>query len=191
MARTWVLPLDVPVPDNLTYPLFLRTAETSWKKGGQISRVKNQKELEIEAAELRRAFGWDATIMAREWLDLASAGKGHYGPVAQEVRVWIIDGVPHAWSFHYMNIVSTPLGFPPSAGDLDMLRVNATEVGRAFSSRLVAADFARGRDGCWWFIEAGPGSCSGTAHEAVFKAAARKLRGEAPNLTGDQWGGPL
>src|SRR5207302_2221054 len=32
--RTWVLPLDAPLPDDLTFPLFVRTAESSWKKGG-------------------------------------------------------------------------------------------------------------------------------------------------------------
>src|SRR5262245_58582467 len=37
--RTWVLPLDAPSPDDLRFPLFVRTAATSWKKGGQISRV--------------------------------------------------------------------------------------------------------------------------------------------------------
>ena len=66
-----------------------------------------------------------------------------------------------------------------------------SEVGGAFRSRLVAADFARGREGRWWFIEAGPGSCAGTAHEAVFKAVARRLRGEAPGLRADAVGGPL
>ena len=59
------------------------------------------------------------------------------------------------------------------------LRQLAGTVGSAFRSRLVVADFARGQDGRWWFIEAGPGSCAGTGHEAVFKAVARRLRGEA------------
>jgi hypothetical protein len=67
----------------------------------------------------------------------------------------------------------------------------AGEVGGAFRSRLVVADFARGRDGQWWLIEAGPGSCAGTAHEAVFKAVARRLRGEAHGLRADAVGGPL
>jgi hypothetical protein len=58
--RTWTLPLDEPVPEDLTFPLFLRTAESSWKKGGRISRVNKAKQLEAEAAELRRALGWDA-----------------------------------------------------------------------------------------------------------------------------------
>src|SRR5215831_19086083 len=60
MPRTWVLPLDAPLPDDLTFPLFVRTAESSWKKGGQFSRVETPNELEAEAAALRRALGWDA-----------------------------------------------------------------------------------------------------------------------------------
>lgn len=187
--RTWVLPLDAPLPADLAYPLFLRTAETSLKKGGRISRVRNRKELDTEAAELRRVLGWDATIIAREWLDLEPAGEGHYGPVPQEVRVWVVDGEPAAWSFHYLTAVPAPRGFPPSADDLDVLRRQATAVGSAFRSRLVAADFARGRDGTWWWIEAGPGSCAGTAHEAVFKAVASRLAGVAFELGGDAVGG--
>ncbi len=78
MPRTWLLPLDVPLPGDLTFPLFVRTAESSWKKGGHISRVRSARELEDEAAELRRALGWDAVVLAREWLDLAPAGEGRY-----------------------------------------------------------------------------------------------------------------
>ncbi|MBV8538747.1 MAG: hypothetical protein JO128_24330, partial [Alphaproteobacteria bacterium] len=52
--RSWALGLDAPLPDDLTYPLFLRTAESSLKKGGHISRVKNARELGTEAAELQR-----------------------------------------------------------------------------------------------------------------------------------------
>jgi hypothetical protein len=189
--RTWILPLDAPVPHDLTFPLFVRTAESSWKKGGRFSRVRSLSELEAEAALLRRALGWDATVLAREWLDLASAGTGRYGPVPQEVRVWAVDGVPRAWSFHYLNVLTKPAGFPPATEDLTALARLAEEVASAFRSRLVAADFARGVDGSWWFIEAGPGSCSGTAHEAVFKAVARSLRGEEPGLEADAVGGPL
>jgi hypothetical protein len=189
--RTWVLPLDAPLPEDLTFPLFVRTAESSWKKGGHISRVRSVGELKEEAAELRRALGWDAVILARQWLDLAPAGKGRYGPLPQEVRTWVVDGVPFAWSFHYMHLVPGPRGFPLSEGDLESLRHLAREVGSAFRSRLVAADFARGVDGLWWFIEAGPGSCAGTGHEAVFKAVARRLRGEEPEVWGDMMGGPL
>ena len=191
MSRTWALPLDAPLPDDLAFPLFVRTAESSWKKGGRISKVATARELEDEAAALRRALGWDAVILAREWLDLAAAGEGRYGPVPQEVRTWIVDGVPFAWSFHHLHVVPRPAGFPPSPGDLAELRRLAGRVAPAFRSRLVAADFARGSDGRWWFIEAGPGSCAGTAHEAVFKAVARRLRGEAVEIEADAVGGLL
>jgi hypothetical protein len=147
--------------------------------------------LQDEAAALRRAFGWDALILAREWLDLVPAGEGHFGPLSQEVRTWVVDGVPAAWSFHYMNIVSKPAGFPPEAADLAILRRLASDVASAFHSRLVAADFARDRGGRWWFIEAGPGSCAGTAHEQVFKAVSRRLCGEVAELQTDRLGGPL
>src|SRR4051794_15936089 len=46
--RTWILPLDVVLPNDLAFPLFVRTAESSWKKGGHISKVKNSHELEDE-----------------------------------------------------------------------------------------------------------------------------------------------
>jgi hypothetical protein len=189
--RTWVLPLDAPLPDDLSLPLFVRTAESSWKKGGHISRVRTAAELQDEAALLRRALGWDATVLARQWLDLAPAGEGRYGPVPQEVRTWVVDGVPFAWSFHYLNVVPRPAGFPPSSGDLTTLRRLAGEVGSAFRPRLVAADFARDAVGQWWFIEAGPGSCAGTGHEAVFKAVARRLRDGEAELQSDAVGGPL
>ena len=157
----------------------------------RISRVDDRAELEAEAAALRRGLGWDALILAREWLELASAGEGRYGPVPQEVRTWVVDGVPFAWSFHYLHVVPGPAGFPPSPGDLATLRRLAGEVGSAFRSRLVAADFARDAEGRWWFIEAGPGSCAGTGHEGVFKAVARRLRGEGARFEGDTVGGPL
>jgi hypothetical protein len=186
-----VLPLDASPPDDLTFPLFVRTSETSWKKGGRISRVGSVRGLKDEAAELRRALAWDATVLAREWLKLAEAGEGRYGPVPQEVRTWVVDGAPFAWSFHHLHIVPRPKGFPPSAEDLAELRRLAGEVASAFRSRLVVADFARGVDGRWWFVEAGPGSCAGTAHERVFKSVARGLHGEATGLQGDVVGGPL
>jgi ATP-grasp domain, R2K clade family 3 len=189
--RSWVLPLDAPLPGDLAFPLFVRTAESSWKKGGRISRVETAEELEGEAMMLRRALGWDATVLARQWLDLAVAGPGRYGPVTQEVRTWVVDGTPFAWSFHYLNVVAKPKGFPPSRSDLETLRQLAGQVGAAFASRLVAADFARGVDGRWWFIEAGPGSAAGTGHEAVFKAVARRLLGEESMLEGDKVGGLL
>ncbi len=187
--RTWRIPLDAPIPPDLTYPLFVRTAETSMKLGGRISKVRNERELVCEMSELRRAIRWDAVILAREWLDLATAGTSAYGPVPQEVRVWVADGEPWAWSFHHLNIVPRPRGFPPDGADLNALKSAAGEVGRAFSSRLVAADFARGADGGWWFIEAGPGSCAGTDHERVFKAVARRLVGERETWGGDDHGG--
>jgi hypothetical protein len=111
--------------------------------------------------------------------------------MAQEVRTWVVDAVPVAWSCHYMHLVPKPAGFPPAAADLAILRQMTGEVASAFGSRLVAADFARGRDGRWWFIKAGPGSCAGTGYEKVFKAVARRLRGETANLQADAVGGPL
>jgi hypothetical protein len=187
--RTWVLRLDAPFPSDLTFPLFVRTAGTSWKKGGQISRVRTPTELETEAAELRRAFGWDAVILARQWLDVAPAGVGRHGPVPQEVRTWIVDGEPIAWSFHHLHVVAQPDGFPLAPDEHVTLRRLAAAAAPAFRSRLVVADFARGGDGSWWFIEAGPGSCAGTAHESVFKAVACRLRGEAVECEGDDVGG--
>lgn len=187
--RTWQLPLDAPLPEDLSYPLFVRTAHTSLKLGGRISRVRNRAELETEAAELRRALGWDALILARQWHDLAEAGNGVYGPVPQEVRVWVVDGRPVAWSFHYLNVVANPNGFPPSRSDLQALSELAARVGAGFRSRCVVADFAREATGRWLFIEAGPGSCAGTAHEAVFKAVAHRLRGDVHPVSGDAVGG--
>src|SRR5947208_2275032 len=111
--RTWRLRVDEPLPADLTFPLFVRTALSSWKVGGRISRVRSAAELESEAAELRRALGWNALILARAWHEFAEAGRSVYGPVPQEVRVWIVDQVPFAWSFHYLNVVKNPRGFPP------------------------------------------------------------------------------
>src|SRR4051812_3703582 len=130
-------------------------------------------------------------LYCRQWLDLAPAGEGRYGPVPQEIRTWVVDGTPFAWSFHYLHVVVRPAGFPPSADDLGTLRQRAGEVASVFHSRLVVADFARGLDGRWWFIEAGPGSCAGTEHEGVFKAVAGRLQGEEPRLEADAVGGLL
>ncbi|MBX7102632.1 MAG: ATP-grasp domain-containing protein [Gemmataceae bacterium] len=187
--KTWRLPLDEPLPKDLAFPLFVRTAHSSWKLGSKISRVRSAKELESEAAELRRAMGWNALILARAWHEFAPAGESMYGPVAQEVRVWIVDQVPFAWSFHYLNVVREPHGFPPHGDDLRAIAGMARDVGRAFHSRLVAADFARQTNGDWIFVEAGPGSCAGTAHEAVFKAVASRLRGEESTFRSDAVGG--
>jgi hypothetical protein len=187
--KTWRLPLDAPLPKDLTYPLFVRTAHSSLKLGGRVSRVRSRAELKAEAAELRRALSWDALILARRWHDFAEAGKGVYGPVPQEVRVWVVDGRPFAWSFHYLNVIASPKGFPPAAPDLQVLAELAGRVGGAFRSRFVVADFAREVDGRWLFIEAGPGSCAGTAHEAVFKAVASRLRGVGSAVQSDVVGG--
>ncbi|HEY2586614.1 MAG TPA: ATP-grasp domain-containing protein [Tepidisphaeraceae bacterium] len=187
--RTWRLALDDPPPPDLRFPLFVRTASTSWKLGGDISRVRSWKQLCDEADALRRATEWDAVILAREWLDLAPAGSSVYGPVPQEIRVWIVDGVPTAWSFHHMNVVREPLGFPPLPGDLRTLYSLAEQIGRAFRSRLVVADFARLKSGGWVFIEAGPGSCAGTGHERVYKAVLRRLFDDMAALTSDPLGG--
>jgi hypothetical protein len=189
MARTWQLGAGDPLPHDLCFPLFVRTATSSWKLGGRISRVKNPTDLEEEAAALRRVFGPDAKICVREWLDLAVAGEAMYGPVAQEIRIWIVDGRPMAWSFHYLNIVPKPRGFPPKAEDLKYLAHLAERVGTAFRSRCVVADFAKLAGGGWSFLEAGPGSCAGTAHEAVFKAVAARLQGIERPLYADPAGG--
>jgi len=189
--RSWILRIDDHPPPDLAFPLFVRTAASSWKRGGQVSRVRNLKELDEEAGLLRRAFQWDATIVAREWLNVASAGEWRYGRVPQEIRVWIVDQVPLAWSFHYLHVVPRPNGFPPPPEDLRMLAAYADEVGAVFSSRLVAADFVRLESGEWSFLEAGPGACCGTAHEAVFKAVVRRLAGENVELNNDAVGGRL
>lgn len=191
MPRTWLLPLDAALPTELTFPLFVRTAQSSWKKGGRISQVRTRAELQDEAAALRRVLGWNATILARQWLDLAPSGVGPYGPLPQELRIWAVDAVLVAWSFHYMHLVPKPIGFPPSAADLEKLSKMAGEVASAFRSRLIVGDFARGCDGHWWFIEAGPGSCAGTGHEKVFRAVAQRLRGETVKIPADALGGPL
>jgi hypothetical protein len=183
------LPLDAELPEDLTFPLFVRTAFSSLKLGGRVSKVRTRRQLESEMAELRRLLGWDALILARAWCEFATAGQSVYGPVPQEVRTWIADGRPHAWSFHYLNIVAEPEGFPPSEPDLEELQTLALRVGTAFTSRLVVADFARDRHGDWIFIEAGPGSCAGTAHEQVFKSVASHLRGEGYHFTNTRTGG--
>jgi hypothetical protein len=189
--RTWVIQVDDSLPADIEFPLFVRTATSSWKRGGHQGKARNPKELEDEIGLLRRMFGWNATILARKWLDLAVAGKWMYGNAPQEVRIWIVDKVPVAWSFHYIHVVKNPKGFPPSRNDLALLRQLGEKVATPFGSRLIAADFVRDRKGQWQFVEAGPGACSGTGHEAVFKFVARKLIGETGELTGDEVGGVL
>ena len=51
-STTWQLPLDTPIPEDITFPLFVRTTVSSMKLGGRISRVNNHKQLAIEAEEL-------------------------------------------------------------------------------------------------------------------------------------------
>ena len=189
--RTWRLPLDSPMPPDLPFPLFVRTAQTSWKLGGRLGRVENHAELADEMNELRRAVGWDATILAREWIDFAEAGRQMYGPVPQEVRVWIVDQRPVVWSFHYQAVVPQPRGMPPPKAELSQVAAYAREVGTVFSSRLVVADFGKMTSGQWCFIEAGPGSCAGTANESAFKAVAQALLGRDADLKESPIGGPL
>ena len=109
----------------------------------------------------------------------------------QEIRTWIVDGEPVAWSFHYLHAVPNPTGFPPSDDDLDLITRFAADVAGPFTSRLIAADFVRDRNGDWHFLEAGPGAVSGTAHESVFKFVAGRLVGEDVKLQGDDVGGSL
>lgn len=187
--RTWAIGVDDELPENLTFPLFLRTAKSSWKRGGSQSRVANRRELREEMELLRRVFGWDSLILAREWLDVAAAGSWMYGDAPQEIRVWIVDQQPVAWSFHYLHAVPHPVGFPPASSDLMGIQRMAGQVGSAFQSRLMVADFLRDRSGRWHFLEAGPGSMAGTAHEAIFKAVAERLRGGSCGFSGNAVGG--
>lgn len=189
--RTWILNVDEPAPDDLAFPVFVRTAKSSWKRGGGQSRANNLLELNDEVELLRRAFGWDAPILLREWLDVAAAGKWIFGDAPQELRIWIVDRAPRAWSFHYLHVVHSPAGFPPKSKDLSLLADMAAQIGSAFTSRLISADFIRDRRGKWYFLEAGPGAASGTAHEAVFKFVSDKLRAGQTKLCENAVGGPL
>lgn len=189
--KTWVIGVDDKLPDDLEFPLFVRTPKSSWKRGGQQSRANNPRELLDEMELLRRAFGWDTPILARRWIDVAVAGRWMFGDAPQEVRVWIVDHIPVAWSFHYLHAVKTPKGFPPGGDDLRILAGLAAEVGRVFQSHLIVADFIRDQQGRWHFLEAGPGAVAGTAHEAVFKFVAEKIRGAAAQLQEDAVGGRL
>jgi hypothetical protein len=81
--------------------------------------------------------------------------------------------------------------FPPSRDDFSLLKQLAARVGSSFRSRLVVADFIRDRAGKWWFLEAGPGSAAGTAHEVVFKFVSESVRGGEPNCLGNAVGGQL
>jgi hypothetical protein len=186
--KTWVIGVDDALPNDLEFPLFVRTPKSSWKRGGGQSKVRNVKELNDESDLLRRAFGWNTRIVARKWIDVAISGRFMFGDAPQEVRVWIVDQQPVAWSFHYLHVVPNPAGFPPSPDDLRLLSDLATKIGSAFGSRLIAADFVRDRQGTWWFLEAGPGSVAGTAHKAVFKYVAERIRGGDACCLGDAIG---
>ncbi len=191
MPETWNLPLDEPLPDDIRFPVFVRTAQTSWKLGGHVSRANNPTELLEEAESLRRAIQWDALILAREWLDLEPAGPTVYGTTPQEIRVWIVDQVPVAWSFHHIHLVPDPDGFPPPAPELAFLKQAATEIASVFTSRCVVADFAKQTNGVWAFIEAGPGSCAGTACEETFKGIASRLQEQPKPIRAGRANGPL
>lgn len=186
--KTWLLRVDQPIPKNISFPLFVRAGISSWKLGGKISKVTNQRELESEAGELRRAFGWDELILARQWLDIVDAGQSMYGPIPLEIRTWIIDQVPYAWSFHHVHAAPNANGFPLTKSDLSTLNQYAADIGRSFTSRLVCADFVRLKTGEWNFLEAGPGSCAGTGHEQVYKAVASKLIGQTFPIVPDDYG---
>ena len=187
--RTWILRIDEQPPMDLEFPLFVRAPLSSWKRGGQQAKVKNLKQLQDEAELLRRAFGWDVPILARQWLDLAVAGIWMFGKAPQEIRVWVVDKVSVAWSFHYLHDVPEPKGLPPSHDDLSYLAGLAKRIAVPFSSRLIAADFVRDRKGQWRFLEAGPGAVAGTAHQSVFKHVAGRLLGEAIAVESDAVGG--
>lgn len=189
--KTWILEIDRGLPDDLEFPLFVRTQKSSWKRGGQQSKVRNPRELQEESELMRRAFGWNTPILARKWLNIASAGKWMFGDAPQEIRTWIVDGIPSAWSFHYLHAVPNPLGFPPSSEDLTRLRELAAKVAKPFKSRLIVADFVRDIQCSWHFLEAGPGAVAGTAHELVFKYVANRLIGNETKLESDSVGGLL
>jgi hypothetical protein len=78
--RTWRIDLDDPIPKELRYPLFVRSDRSSWKLGGQISKVRNEAELVAEMQALRRAIQWDARILRprrQRRLRQVSAGNPH------------------------------------------------------------------------------------------------------------------
>lgn len=189
--RTWILRIDEETPADLEFPLFVRTPVSSWKRGGDQAKVRNFKELQDEVELLRRAFGCDVPILARQWLNLAVAGTWMFGNAPQEVRVWIVDKAPLAWSFHYLHAIPNPKGFPPTEQDLQLLADLAARIAGPFRSRLIVADFVRDRKGRWHFLEAGPGAVAGTAHAAVFKYVARRLVGEKADMMDDAVGGRL
>lgn len=177
--RTWVLELDASFPHDLTYPLFLRTDRTSWKRGGKQARVDDPIELEDELGEIRRVFGWDCPVITREWLALETVGDWSFGPVPREVRVWCVHEKPRVWSFHYLHVCPDATGFPISATDRELLGRYAAKLAPHFTSPLAAFDFAQTIEGTWHFIEAAPGACAGISHERAFKTICAALRTES------------
>jgi len=178
IPKTWVIEVEQELPPDVTFPLFLRTPKSSWKRGGEQGRVNNPVEFEDEASLLRRAFGWNTPIIAREWLEIATAGKWMFGDAPQEVRTWIINGAPFAWSFHYLHAVQDPVGFPPSQSELRLLKDWAAQVALPFRTRLIAVDFVRDINDQWHFMEAGPGAAAGTGHKTVFQLVANQIIGQ-------------
>lgn len=189
--QTWVVNLDEPLPKDLSYPVFVRTAKSSWKRGGRQSRVENEQQLIEEMELLRQAFDWDATILIRQWLDLAIVGEWRYGEVPREIRVWVVDGVPVAWSFHYLGAVTNPKGLSLGDADRQLLRREAKKIASPFSARLLAIDFVQTKQNDWFFLELAPGAMAGTAHESVFKFVAKSLRGDSTICPSNDVGGPL
>ncbi len=189
MSRTWRLAWNESLPEDLTYPLYVRASDSSLKLGGSISRVRNANELLLEAADLRRLLGWNALVIAREWKECVQAGTSTYGTLPQEIRVWVIDGKPFAWSFQHLNAIPLPEGFPPTSSDLLNLATLAERVSTAFHSRCLVVDFAREVQRGWTFVDAGPGSSASTDHEGVFKAVASKLQGKKFSFHANSVGG--
>jgi hypothetical protein len=189
MSRTWRLAWNEPIPDDIVYPLFVRASDSSLKLGGAISRVRNANELLLEAEEIRRLLGWNSLVLAREWKECVPAGTGTYGVLPQEIRVWVVDGKAFAWSFQHLKEVPLPMGFPPSAADLQQLSAYAERVAAAFESRCLVVDFACEVHRGWTFVDAGSASSAMTDHEGVFKAVASKLIGKNFPFHSDKVGG--
>ena len=38
--QSWILRIDDPIPADITYPVFVRTSVSSWKRGGEVSRAE-------------------------------------------------------------------------------------------------------------------------------------------------------
>lgn len=187
--KMWMFEIGDAPPPDLEFPLLCGCPKTSWKPGGTQSRANNLNQLSDEMELLLRTFGWDTPILARRWINVTVSGKYMFGDSPQEIRVWFVDQCRFAWSFHYLHVVPSPKGFPPSAGDLRQLSDMAARISSAFQSRLIVADFARDHQGSWWFLDAGTGAAAETAHESVFKFVADQIRGGNMPLVGDAVGG--